>query len=301
MVNNQEKLKNPLVLIVDDVPQNIQVLAATLSREGYDIATAMTGRQALAMVAELPPDLILLDVMMPEMDGYEVCRIMRDSSHAKEIPIIFLTVKDEMEDIIRGFKAGAVDYLRKPFNNDELLARVRTHLELKMVHEALLNFSHDLEIKVEERTKELEEKNRALQEANTALKVVIRNREEDKRALEEKILMNIKELVIPLVSKLKTAKSLDEQKAYLELLESNLEKEIISPFLHNLSTKYLNLTPQELRIANFIREGKTSKEIADILNLAQRTVDFHRQNLRNKLNLDQENSNLRSYLMRFNN
>ena len=100
---------SPLVFIVDDVETNIEVLANLLSEQSYQIAFATSGEQALAMVKDLEPDLILLDIMMPGMDGLEVCRRLKDAEETREIPVIFLTARTETEDIVKGFEAGALD------------------------------------------------------------------------------------------------------------------------------------------------------------------------------------------------
>jgi class 3 adenylate cyclase len=118
------------ILIVDDTPSNIQTLTAILKERGYQISAATNGRQALEVVARVRPDLILLDVMMPEMDGFEACAQLKASEDWHDIPIIFLTSKTETADIVRGFELGAVDYVGKPFNSHELLARVNTHLSV---------------------------------------------------------------------------------------------------------------------------------------------------------------------------
>jgi two-component system sensor histidine kinase/response regulator len=125
------------VLVVDDVVQNLQVVGTMLRNEGYDVMPAGSGAQALDRVRVRLPDLILLDLMMPEMDGLEVCRRLKADPATQQIPIIFLTASNEMEHLVRGFEAGAVDYVTKPFNGSELLARVRTHLELKHARQQL--------------------------------------------------------------------------------------------------------------------------------------------------------------------
>ncbi|HEX5217967.1 MAG TPA: adenylate/guanylate cyclase domain-containing protein, partial [Verrucomicrobiae bacterium] len=117
------------ILVVDDTPANIQSLAAILKDKGYQISVATNGKQALEALARVQPDLILLDVMMPEMDGFETCRRIK-ASEQREIPIIFLTAKTDTTDIVQGFELGAVDYVAKPFNAHELLARVNTHLTM---------------------------------------------------------------------------------------------------------------------------------------------------------------------------
>lgn len=133
----EEKKYTPLIFIAEDIPKNLQVLCNILRKESYRISAAGNGRQALEMIPEVRPDLILLDIMMPEMNGFEVCEELQKDPKTREIPIIFLTAKAETTDIVRGLKAGAVDYITKPFNGAELLARVRTHLELKFAREEL--------------------------------------------------------------------------------------------------------------------------------------------------------------------
>lgn len=119
------------LLLVDDQVQNLKVLGHYLYENGFDFAFATNGQQAIEMVGRDVPDLILLDVSMPGMDGFTVCRLLKEMPESKDIPIIFLTAKIETSDIIKGFEAGAVDYITKPFNSQEMLARVNTHLELQ--------------------------------------------------------------------------------------------------------------------------------------------------------------------------
>ena len=138
------KEHKPLILIVDDIPKNLQVLSSILNIEGYQISFASDGMQALSVVETAIPDLILLDIMMPEMDGYEVCKKLKDNEKTKDIPVIFLTGKAESEDIVTGLKLGAVDYVTKPFNSAELLSRIRTHLELKISRDLLVKYNQEL-------------------------------------------------------------------------------------------------------------------------------------------------------------
>jgi DNA-binding CsgD family transcriptional regulator len=147
-----------------------------------------------------------------------------------------------------------------------------------------------------ERELELELQTQKLEETNTALRVLLKAREEDKRELEEKVLANVKELITPYLKDLENAGLDTRQKAYLEIVESNLN-DIISPFLHHLSSKYLNLTPREIQVATLVKEGKASKEIAEMLNLSMNAVDFHRKNIREKLGLKNKKANLRTHLL----
>src|SRR6187551_2123397 len=122
------------ILIIDDAPANIQTLSSILKERGYNINIATNGRQGLEVLERIRPDLILLDIMMPEMDGFEACRRIKASTAWRDIPIIFLTAKTDTADIVRAFDLGAVDYVSKPFNAHELLARVNTHLTLDQLH-----------------------------------------------------------------------------------------------------------------------------------------------------------------------
>jgi PAS domain S-box-containing protein len=151
---------------------------------------------------------------------------------------------------------------------------------------------------LKEREEELEIKTHNLEEANIALKVLLKRRDEDKTELEEKILLNIKELVVPYLEKLKKNRLDEKQEAYVNILESNLN-DVISPFSHRLSSRYMNFTPAEIQIANLLRQGKTNKEIGELLNSSERTVAFHRENIRRKLGLKNKKTNLKSYLLSF--
>ena len=125
------------ILVVDDTPANIQALAGILKEKGYQISVATNGKQALEVLARVPPDLILLDVMMPEMDGFETCRRLKAAEPWRQIPVIFLTAKTDTADLVQGFELGAVDYVAKPFNAHELLARVNTHLTMDELRRSL--------------------------------------------------------------------------------------------------------------------------------------------------------------------
>lgn len=124
--NNRQK-----VLIVDDVTKNIQLVANFLKQAGYEINFAVSGKAAINHVKRETFDLILLDIMMPEMDGFEVCKILKSKSETSEIPVIFLTAKTDIDSVTKAFQAGGIDYITKPFNKAELLARVQTHLKMQ--------------------------------------------------------------------------------------------------------------------------------------------------------------------------
>lgn len=137
-------MEKPLILIVDDIPKNIQVLGTNLRKKNYEIAIAQDGKHALHIASNILPDLILLDIMMPEMDGFDVCKELKSDSLTKDIPVILLTGKTATEDLLKGFEVGASDYITKPYNSAELLARVKTHLELKRSKDELTQKNEEL-------------------------------------------------------------------------------------------------------------------------------------------------------------
>jgi sigma-B regulation protein RsbU (phosphoserine phosphatase) len=152
---------NSRLLIVDDIPENIKVLGASLKHAGYIITFATSGVEAIEMAKKNNIDLILLDIMMPGMDGYQVCQTLKSEERTKNVPVIFITAKTQNEDIVRGFEAGAVDYITKPFNAAELSARVRTHLELEKSRQIIAHQADELAWA----NKRLMEKNIKLQKA----------------------------------------------------------------------------------------------------------------------------------------
>jgi two-component system, sensor histidine kinase and response regulator len=137
-------MATPKILVVDDQPINVQLLKRKLEREGMAIATAYSGQEALKLVAGDKPDLILLDVMMPEMDGVEVCQRLQASDETKSIPIIFITARTSKEGKIEGLGAGAVDYITKPIDLDETLARVQTQLRFVQINRELIDLQRRL-------------------------------------------------------------------------------------------------------------------------------------------------------------
>lgn len=152
-----------------------------------------------------------------------------------------------------------------------------------------------LELRVKQRTRELENKTKSLEEVNTALRVLLQKREEDKTLLEERMLLNVRELVIPYIERIREAQLNDRQQGCLSIMESTLN-DIVSPFLHRLSLEFLNLTPSEIQVANLVKFGKTTKEIAHILNLSGKTIEFYRKSVRKKVGITNKQINLRTFL-----
>jgi len=146
------KEKKCKILIVDDIPKNIQVVANILQSRGYSMAFAQNGETALELTRANPFDLILLDIMMPGMDGFEVCQRIRENPDTAAVPVLFLTAKTDTESIVKGFASGAMDYVIKPVNEAELLARVKTHLELYRASREMREMNLRLREEIRERT-----------------------------------------------------------------------------------------------------------------------------------------------------
>ncbi len=159
----------PKLLIVDDNPKNLQVLGKTLEQLNYHVEFSINAESALEWIENVVFDLILLDIMMPGMNGLEVCKLIRTNKNYDDVPIIFLSAETDKNTILEGFELGAQDYITKPFDSRELLARVKTHLELKYSREQLKMTNQILELKVAERTSELKKSNEELSKANEEL------------------------------------------------------------------------------------------------------------------------------------
>lgn len=146
--------ERPLIQLIDDAPENLTVLVELL-QSSYRIRVATSGPRGIELAQEVVPDLILLDVVMPDVDGYETCRQLKAEPRTAHVPVIFLTSHDTEEHERRGFEVGAVDYVRKPIRVPTLMARIRTHIELKRASDTLRNYSSRLEAEVAQRTHEL--------------------------------------------------------------------------------------------------------------------------------------------------
>jgi DNA-binding CsgD family transcriptional regulator len=166
----------------------------------------------------------------------------------------------------------------------------RVYMEEELKRAAL-----ELEQRVALRTRELEAKTAALEETNTALKILLKKRDEDKISLENRVLTNVGELVIPFLEKVKRSTADERTNTYLKIIENNLN-DITSPFARTISLKYANLAPTEVKVAHLIRQGRTTKEIADLLSVSDRTIESYRNNIRKKMGIKNRKVNLRLFL-----
>ena len=178
MSNMIETEHRGTILIVDDIPANLEVLLDMLNGQGYELLTAIDGESAIRQAEYARPDILLLDVMMPGIDGFEICRRLKAAETTRDIPVIFLTALSETVDKVRGFELGAVGYITKPLQYEEVVARVRTHLTVRNLQRKLQEMNDVLEQRVVERTAELAE-------ANTRLRAEIDERKNAEERLRQ--------------------------------------------------------------------------------------------------------------------
>ena len=171
-MSEEEKLAS--VLIVDDTPANLDVLQDMLASSGYEMLIAINGESALKQAEYAGPDIILLDVMMPGINGFETCRRLKQQESTREIPVIFMTALSDTADKVQGFEVGGVDYVTKPLQHEEVLARIETHLTLRNLQRELQLLNEDLERRVKERTAEVSEAYDKLHKAHRQLEHRVR-------------------------------------------------------------------------------------------------------------------------------
>ena len=155
---------SPEIIIVDDLLDNLDILSKVFTQEGYNVRVFSRGSAALKSAVQSPPDLFLIDILMPEMDGYELCGKLKNNENISNIPVIFLSSLDNINEKLRAFEVGGVDYITKPYQFSEVLVRIRTHIKLRQLQMELEELNSQLDKRVKERTKELENRNRELKE-----------------------------------------------------------------------------------------------------------------------------------------
>ncbi len=289
----------------------------TLGRDGSIRQVNLTAAQLLGVQrARLPKRRFELFIDTPDRAGFQACLAKVLTSSTKEVCEVALLKKDKgpcnvqitaiLSQDGRQYRVTMVDITARK-QADDALIKAYAEVEKRVVERTaeLVRTIKELDVEIQSRkqveetlrckTKELKDKAMSLEEANVALKVLLKQREADKNELEEKVLLNINQLIFPYLEKLKQRKSDAKVKAYLDILESNLN-EIVSPLVRNLGSKFLRLSPTELEVSNLVQQGKTAKEIAVIMNLAKSTIDFHRNNIRAKLGLKNKKISLRTFL-----
>lgn len=297
IVMNPTRLEG-VILIVDDSSDTLKFLAEAIEPSGANILIAMTGEKALEVIEEVIPDVILLDAIMPGIGGFEACRLMKKNSDLKHVPIIFMTGLSESENIVEGLQAGGVDYLVKPIDTKELLARIYTHFQVsqltKQAYQAM-DFSQRFLM-------EISDDGLILWSTPQASKIIASVKEieqMDDFDLEQKLKKWIKKIDENHNTGLRQLKvSVDENskvrfsyigktdhRAHLiRIVEDSFQKNI-----EKLSNTF-GLTLRESEVLSWIINGKSNKDIGTILNLSPRTVNKHLENVHRKLGVENRTS-----------
>ncbi len=305
--NRQRAARKTNILIVDDEASVRSLLRRILEKNGYHCTTVSDAADARTCMKETYFDLLLSDIEMPGESGLDLIQSVK--TEYPDMAIIMVTVINDQKTARVAIEMGIYGYIIKPFDENQILISVANALRRQELEKRERRYREDLEKAVLERTTELMRSNEQLKareaelrhqteelnELNIALRVLLKQREQDKDALEEKVLCNIKRVAVPYIEKMKQSRLNDQQTTCLNILESNLN-DIVSSFARELSSKYLALSPTEIQVASLIKEGKQTKEIADILNLSTNTIVSHRYKIRSKLGLKNKKVNLRAYL-----
>lgn len=288
------------ILLVDDEAIIRSSLAREIRLQKYSVTTAADGNEAIGTLRSNKFDLVITDLVMPGIDGMGVIEAVK--AQAPETAVILLTGRGDMDTAIEALRLGADDFLRKPCDVEELLFRIvrclekqsllqqlsRQNMELRETEGALQQAQADLEHKVQKRTEELGQ-------TNIALNVLLKQREQDNTVQEQQITANMSNLVEPYLLQLIKSRLNDQQQMLVDILSTNLS-DLTSPFTTKLSSRLTRLTPAEIQVANLVRQGKQSKEIAALFHLSPGTINIHRKNIRKKLGLTHKKANLQSIL-----
>ncbi len=260
------------VLVVDDNPKNLQVVAALLSENNYFVEVALSGKNAIKWVEDTKFDAILLDIMMPELSGFETCKIIKETPLNKNVPIIFLTARNDSESIAEGFKVGGVDYISKPFNHSELLIRLSTQIELMHSREKLMDLNRWLQKEVDKKTSDLTFANQELKKANQELKKL----DNAKNDFLKSISHEIRTPLNGIIGSMNILKSISKDEFTNEVLE------LLRSSVNNLE-KY---SYSALQISNLQLKGVTQLNISniDIIPIAQDLITrFQNQNNKSQI------------------
>lgn len=276
------------ILLVDDIPANLGVLFDTFDAAELTVRVAESGEHALESVAVERPDIILLDVMMPGLDGFATCQRLKADERTAEIPVLFMTALSDVVDKVRGFAAGAVDYITKPLHPEEVLARVQTHLRLRELQRSLEQRNDELDREVQRRVgaeRELQKAlDRALLVANPAGEVLFCSDQAGKLVQKyfptvdpRRVPAGLRTNVLPAGLRVQRTPGATSELFVLEEAAPAPTPALLAP---------LGLTPRETEILFWIAQGKTNAEIAAIIGSAAGTVKKHVENLLPKLGVD---------------
>ena len=282
-----------LVLVADDSPEALAMMNEALALEGYTVLVAMDGKQAVTIAERMPPDIILMDIRMPNMDGIEACMTLKENDELLDIPVIFMTGLSDQAYLFQGLDAGAVDYIQKPINLDELLARVKSHLK----HSHSTRVAHNALNEIGQLTFTCDANANIIWSTNTARELLLNtgvNTQDDTEIISKQIrywlsnspekysTLNLKGLPTPLLVNFLGRISPGEfLLRFVENDETTIRRALCERF---------NLTDREGEVLFWLSQGKTNREIGQILSVSHRTVNKHLEPIYRKLSVDNRTS-----------
>lgn len=301
MKAEQKNLSELIILIVDDVMDNLALLHDALSERGYKVLVANDGKSCLNIVNKMPPDLILLDAIMPEMDGFETCERIKANLHTNQIPIIFMTGLTESEHVVKAFKAGGTDYITKPLRISEALARIESHIQtshmVKQARVALDAFGQAAIAVMPDDGKVVWQTPLAKQLLSKYFPNALINKDRGSPLPVRNWLNNInqnpddRENIVPLVIiqarsrlTLTLAESHSDEQWVLLLREDSDDAQV------EALKSIFNLTTRESEVLYWTTKGKTSRDVGDILGVSPRTVNKHLEHVFVKLGVETRTS-----------
>lgn len=267
------------VLVVDDTPANISLMLDALSDAGYDVLVAESAASALALLAHNPPDLILLDVLMPQVNGFDLCAALKADGRYRDIPVLFMTALHDAVEKVRAFEAGAVDYITKPVYPPEVLARVAAHLQIRALQRSLAD---ELAMRLEAENELSQSLDRAVLLVDVAGRIVFSTRRAENllhQHFPDRRPGALPEHVADAESPVAVRRFAETGRADFVLLV--LEEKRATPGPAALVS--LGLTPREAEVLYWIAQGKSNPDVATILGANVRTVHKHVENIFRKL------------------
>ena len=282
-----------LVLIVDDSPETLGMLNATLEKENMTSLVALEGNQALSIASKMVPDIILLDAMMPNMDGFEVCQRLKSDPQLRSIPVIFMTGLSDTQSVVKGFESGGVDYITKPIVHSELIARIRVHLannRLTNSVQSAMDLAGQYIFAVS--------KTGDLLWSTPQVNQLLEHYEQENLWSPSKLPAQLKKWIDCNPSMgMEFTLTIDNEKHKVIYLGKSSDNEFLLRLLNSNSDdeasilqNRLSLTPREAEVLLWIAKGKTNKEIGQILEASPKTINKHSEKIYKKLEVDNRTS-----------
>jgi DNA-binding NarL/FixJ family response regulator len=292
MINTSSNRKD-LVLIIDDSPENLGMLNQALEREGMETLVALEGVQGLSIARKMTPDIILLDAMMPNMDGFEVCHLLKQDVELKSIPVIFMTGLSDSDSVVKGFASGGIDYVTKPIINSELIARMRVHLSnnrLTRSAQSALDIAGQYVFAVDDigpivwSTSQVSKLFDTSKDNSHWLKTRLHLELKTWLATSPSNGMSLRLNAPQHILKVVFLGKENTNEYLLRLIDTELPNE------SQLLQTSLNLTVREAEVLLWIAKGKTNRDIGEILGISPRTINKHSENIYKKLGVENRTS-----------